>query len=116
MGVKDLHIDLSTSSGADLDIQLFDQGNRGDTDKHTYDRNAAIIAYNLGDATGLGDGPGQGSAAYGGCTYSYSGFNGDGTNFGNEWIRIACATDTTLMMKVFAMEAGAAEVTYSYWN
>jgi hypothetical protein len=37
-----------------------------------------------------------------GCTYTYSGFNGDGVSFGNEWIRISCTTDTALLMKVRA--------------
>jgi hypothetical protein len=104
-GVKDLSIALSTE-GADLDIQLYDQ------DKS--DR--PIVGYDLEDATGLGEMVGPGEAVYGGCNYAYSGFNGVNGVFGNELINITCITDTTLMMKVYAADAGVATVTYSYWN
>jgi hypothetical protein len=88
-GVKDLYIELSTT-GDDLDIQLFDTANN----------NTVIVGYELGAITGLGDKSIEDSADYGACTYAYSGYNGVGGDFGNEWIRITCTTDRVLTMKV----------------
>jgi hypothetical protein len=58
------------------------------------------VGYNLGSLTGLGNSDVESSAVYGACTYSYSGYNGVGGDFGSEWIRITCTTDRLLTMKV----------------
>ena len=43
-------------------------------------------------------------------TITYSGYGGSGGRPGNEWITIAGETSTTLTMRAFAFDAGAATV------
>ena len=41
---------------------------------------------------------------------------GDGNNYGNEWIRIKGATNVNMVMKVFGYAAGTCDVTYTYYH
>ena len=54
----------------------------------------------MGISTGLGDNSNYLSGEYKGRTYHYSGFNGGGGKFGNEYVRIDGTTNTALTMKV----------------
>ena len=47
-------------------------------------------------------------------TVAYSGYDGSGGQPGNEWITITGETSTTLTMRAFAYEAGAATVSYTW--
>jgi hypothetical protein len=80
----------TTTSGPDLDIQLFDKSDGG----------SPIVGYGLKSSTGLGDDSGEKSATYKGRTYHYSGFNGVDGQLGNEYVRIDGITNTELTMKV----------------
>jgi hypothetical protein len=80
----------TTTSGPDLDIQLFDKSDGG----------SPIVGYGLKSSTGLGDDSGEKSATYRGRTYHYSGFNGVDGQLGNEYVRINGITNTELTMKV----------------
>ena len=109
-GVVDLQVKLA--SAKDVDIQVYDERNTS-----RFPEGKAVIAWcktpavcNWGDLNG----PGQGSTEYNGLTYAYSGYNGDGTGLGNEWITISGTTNTPLSLWAFAYEAGTATVTYSY--
>ncbi|KAK3248070.1 hypothetical protein CYMTET_42452 [Cymbomonas tetramitiformis] len=112
IGKKDLEISM-TAEG-DLDIQLFDTD-----DTSEFSEGRAIVAYcgtdncNLGV---LGSEAGQTSAVYKDLTYEYSGYEGDGTNLGNEYIKISDVTNTNTMMKAYAYEAGTATVSYSFYE
>ena len=51
---------------------------------------------------------------YEGVEYCYSGYNGDGTNLGHEWIRVNGTTNRPLVMKAYGYRAGDALVNYSW--
>ena len=74
---------------------------------------AAIVAY-CADAAGncgvLGNNDGSAeSATYNAREYAYSGYAGVDGNAGDEYIRIAGATNTRLTMKAFGYAAGTAD-------
>lgn len=56
-----------------------------------------------------------GSPSVAPATYTYSGYYGDGVNFGDESIKID-ETTTDLAMSVYAYKPGSAVVDYSYWK
>ena len=87
-------------SDKDLDIQLY--GEDG----------TAIVAWN---PKGFLSGAGKQSITYNGMYIEWSGYNGDGTGKGHEYIKITGDTTEQLTMKVFGYEGGFADVTYS-WN
>jgi hypothetical protein len=96
-GLRDVRIDLRSPS--DIDIQLYDK-NSG----------YAIVKWPDGALTG----PGQQSIYYAGITITWSGYNGDGTGLGNEYIRITGTTERSYIMRVYGYQAGSAAVSYSW--
>ena len=54
------------------------------------------------------------SRSYDGVKITWSGYDGDGTGKGNEYIEIEGKTQSTTGMKVFGYEAGSAKVNYSW--
>jgi len=91
---------VSLKSDKDLDIQLY--GEDG----------TAIVAWN---PKGLLSGPSKQNISYHGMDIEWSGYNGDGTGTGHEYIKISGNTAEELQMKVYGYESGYAEVSYS-WN
>lgn len=93
------NVQINLNSEADVDIQLIDK-----------ETGHKIIAWPDGDLHGLG----EECTTYEGAEYCYSGYNGDGTNYGHEWIRVNGATNRQLVMKAFGYAAGEADVQYSW--
>jgi CubicO group peptidase (beta-lactamase class C family) len=114
-GKLDVTINLKTPDNSDVDIQLYDL-----TACTSYCQ--AIIAWCNSPSIcniGLMNGPSAQSEFYpdaDGLEYSWTGYNGQNGNLGDETISIAGETDRELMMKVFGYTQGKAEVAYSYWN
>ena len=54
------------------------------------------------------------TAPYKEMTITYSGYNGDGTNYGNEFITVKGTVSTPLTMKAFGYAAGQATVEYAW--
>ncbi len=81
----------------DIDIQLFDGDKK-------------IVHW----PDGLLNGGWFDSIPYEGMTIEYSGYNGDGTGLGNEYIRISGLTTRTFTMKAYGYAAGTATVNYSW--
>lgn len=98
-GLADLSIELK--SNKDVDIQLYDK-----------DNGQKIIVW----PDGLLKGSGKQSINYRGMSIEWSGYNGDGTGKGNEYIRISGKTTRNLVMKAYGYQAGYATVNYSWGN
>jgi phosphatidylserine/phosphatidylglycerophosphate/cardiolipin synthase-like enzyme len=97
---KDLeNVKIKLTSAVDIDIQLFDAVD-----------GTAIVQW----PDGLLKGEGKQSVDYAGFKVVWSGYNGDGTGKGNEYIEIIGKTSKSLVMKVFGYEAGTARVDYSW--
>lgn len=90
---------VTLKSDKDLDIQLY--GEDG----------TAIVAWN---PQGILSGARKQSIVYNGMNIEWSGYNGDGTGKGHEYIKITGNTTEKLTMKVFGYESGFADVTYSW--
>jgi uncharacterized protein YkwD len=101
-GVSNLYIQLT--SDEDVDIQLYDK-----------DNGTAIIkwAYYVNEA-GILNGANQQSTNYQGMTIEWSGYNGDGTGLGNEYIKITGTTTRNLTMMAYGYQSGYAVVDYSW--
>ncbi|MFW5444596.1 MAG: CAP domain-containing protein [Methylococcaceae bacterium] len=96
-GVNNLNIQLE--SPKDVDIQLYDA-----------DNGMAIIAW----PNGLLNSSTTESINYEGMEIEWSGYRGDGTNFGHEYIKISGETTRNLTMKAFGYASGLAIVNYSW--
>ncbi len=96
-GLTGVEVDLTC--GTDVDIQLIDVAT-----------GTEIVAW----PDGILNGKSEQSTSYYGMTVRYSGFNGDGVHYGNEWIRIEGTTTRTLLMKAYGFAAGYATVDYSW--
>ncbi|HFD12260.1 MAG TPA: CAP domain-containing protein [Crenotrichaceae bacterium] len=96
-GISNLKVQLD--SPKDVDIQLYDTEN-----------GTSIIAW----PNGILNGPSTQTTTYQGMTIRWSGFNGDGTSRGNEYIEITGNTSRKLTMKAFGYESGFATVNYSW--
>ncbi len=96
-GISDLNIKLE--SPVDVDIQLYDK-----------DNGKAIIAW----PNGLLNKGTTSSISYEGMVIEWSGYNGDGTNLGHEYIKISGETTKNLTMKAFGYRSGLATVNYSW--
>lgn len=96
-GKIDIRIELR--SPQDVDIQLFD-GIDG----------TSIVQWQFG----ILNGPSKASTSYRGMQIEWSGYNGDGTGLGNEYIRITGATTRPLLMKAYGYVAGQATVDYTW--
>jgi hypothetical protein len=117
VGKLDVTINLKTPDNKDVDVQLYDL-----TETFPFREGAAIVAWCASPGTcniGKLNGPNADSVFYpdaDGLEYSYTGYNGQNGNLGDETISIAGETDRELRMKVFGYAEGKAQVTYSYWN
>lgn len=96
-GINNLIIQLE--SPKDVDIQLYDA-----------DNGTAIIAWPNGRLNGST----TESINYEGMEIEWSGYNGDGTNLGHEYIKITGETSKNLTMKAFGYASGLATVNYSW--
>ncbi|MCA9679211.1 MAG: hypothetical protein KC464_29545, partial [Myxococcales bacterium] len=90
-------VEVRMAAAEDLDIQLFD----GDV---------ALVRWPDGRLSGAG----TQTLAYRDMTITWSGYNGDGTGLGHEYLRIDGAVTTTLTMKAYAYQAGTAQVSYRW--
>jgi len=95
---KDLkNVSIFLKSDEDVDIRLYDAEN-GTKIVHWPD--------------GILHGPNKETTTYNGVTIEYSGYNGDGTGLGHEYIKIMGVTQNDFVMKAFGYKAGYAEVEY----
>lgn len=94
-GKVNVRIDLRSTR--DVDVQLFD----GST---------PIVRW----PDGLLNGPTAGTVSYAGMTVAYSGYNGDGTGRGNEYIEVRGRVTRKLTMRAFGYAAGNATVNYQW--
>ncbi|MBW2734538.1 MAG: hypothetical protein JRH20_19295 [Deltaproteobacteria bacterium] len=94
-GISNVEIELE--SAVDIDIQLFDG-------------NTIVVGW----PNGLLNGADEATLEHAGVKVTYSGYNGDGTGTGNEFIRIDGTLTRPLMMKVFGYESGQATVRYRW--
>ena len=92
-------VSIQLTSDKDVDIQLIDK-----------DTGDELIAW----PSGLLNGSAESCTTYEDVEYCWSGYNGDGTNYGNEWIEIKGETNRTLVMKAYGYAAGTALVDYSW--
>ena len=90
---------VALKSDKDLDVQLY--GEDG----------TAIVAWK---PTGLLSGARKQKITYHGMDIEWSGYNGDGTGKGHEYIKITGDTTENLQMKVYGFQAGFADVEYSW--
>jgi hypothetical protein len=92
------NVKVTLSCDSDVDIQIYDGG-------------TSIVMW----PSGILSGAGKQSTTYGGMTVHYSGYNGDGTNLGHEYIVIEGTLTKDLTMKAFGYKAGDAQVDY-FWG
>lgn len=97
VGIVGVYINLTSAS--DVDIQLYDELT-----------NTPIAVW----PNGIMNGSGKQTANYQGMNIEWSGYNGDGSNYGHEYIKITGATTRSLVMKAFGYKAGSAQVDYSW--
>jgi len=103
-GVNNLYIKLV--SDKDVDIQLYDKDDGTAIVKWAYYSDEAGILYDCC----------KDSTNYQGMTIEWSGYNGDGTGVGHEYIKITGNTTRNLTMKAYGYQAGYAVVEYSWGN
>ena len=96
-GLSDVSVSLT--SDEDVDIQLVDLSN-----------GTKVVQW----PDGLLSGATRGSVSYGGLTIEYSGYNGDGSGLGHEYIRITGTLDRTYRLSAFGYAAGNARVDYAW--
>ena len=94
--LKDVYISLK--SDEDVDIRLYDANGK------------KIVHW----PNGILNGDGKGTTNYNGVTIEYSGYNGDGSGLGHEYIKITGTTQNDFVMKAFGYKAGYAKVDYSW--
>jgi hypothetical protein len=94
--LKDVYISLR--SDEDVDIRLYDTNGK------------KIVHW----PNGILNGDGKDTTNYNGVTIEYSGYNGDGTGLGHEYIKITGTTQNDFVMKAFGYKAGYAKVDYSW--
>ena len=97
VGLNDLSIQLISSN--DVDIQLYDA-----------DSGTAIIAW----PSGILNGSSKQTTNYQGMSIEWSGYSGDGSELGHEYIKITGVTTKKLMMKAYGYAAGYAKVDYTW--
>jgi uncharacterized protein YkwD len=97
VGISNLNIKLK--SPVDVDVQLYDK-----------DNGKAIVAW----PSGLLNGSTTQSISYQGMEIEWSGYNGDGSGAGNEYIKISGETTRNLTMEAFGYRSGEATVNYSW--
>jgi hypothetical protein len=112
MGKFDIVIRLSSSE--DIDITLFDLSNTT-----FFAEGKALVQWCEEKDVKAGKNCGMRNATeetieYEGMIITYSGYEGDGVNWGNEFIRIQGETSVNLMMKAYAYKTGNATVDYEW--
>jgi phosphatidylserine/phosphatidylglycerophosphate/cardiolipin synthase-like enzyme len=93
-----VNVEIKLTSDKDVDIQLFDEDG------------TKIVQW----PDGMLNGDSVGSKTYKGVTIKYSGYNGDGTNLGHEYIKLTGETTTKFTMKAYGYAAGSAQVDYKW--
>ena len=66
------------------------------------------------DEAGILNGATRESTNYNGMTITWSGYKGNGTELGYEYIKISGVTTNNLVMKAYGYEAGHTTVLYSW--
>jgi hypothetical protein len=79
-----------------------------DLDLQLYDGRAAVLGYPGGQINSSG----EVSADYAGMTISYSGYNGDGSGAGREWLEIQGPLTRTLDVYVHGYQSGSGYLEY----
>jgi uncharacterized protein YkwD len=97
VGLNDLSIKLVSSN--DVDIQLYEA-----------DNGTAIIAW----PSGILNGSNKQTINYQGMNIEWSGYHGDGSGLGHEYIKITGVTTQKLIMKAYGYAAGYAKVDYTW--
>ncbi len=98
-GLNNVHIELICDE--DVDIQLYDK-----------DTGERIVHWPSGILSGCC----EQTTAYHGVTVEWSGYNGDGTGLGHEYVRITGTTNRPFIMKAFGYQSGYATVNYTWGN
>ena len=94
-----VNVEVVLTSSRDIDVRLVDL-----TTPHW------IVSWPYGSLSGAG----EACTRHGGLEYCYSGYNGDGSNLGHEWIQVNGTTNRTLVMKAYGYAAGDALVEYAW--
>lgn len=92
-------VEITLESANDVDIQLFDKSS-----------GEKLVQW----PDGVLNGPSTQTMTHYGVGIEYSGYNGDGTGLGNEYIKLTGATDRELVMKAYGYAAGYATVNYAW--
>ena len=90
---------IELKSPADVDVQLIDE-----------ETGHEVIAWPNGQLNGAG----KACTTYENVEYCYSGYNGDGSHLGYEWIEIRGETNRNMVMKAYGYAAGDSRVNYSW--
>ena len=90
-------LEISLTSPADVDIQLTSGGTE-------------VINWQGGVLSGAG----EETCSFSGDSITYSGYNGDGTGLGNEFVRFNDATSNAYTMYAYGYASGFATVEYSW--
>ena len=92
-------VEIYLISNVDVDVRLYDDTNGKKIVHWPY----GLLSGSTADVT-----------TYNGVNVEYSGYNGDGTGLGNEYIKISGTTQQPFLMKAFGYAAGFAKVEYSW--
>lgn len=92
-------VSVQLKSDADVDIQLIDKAT-----------GTEIVAW----PDGLYAEEGEGCVTYEGHKVCHSGYNGDGSNYGHEWLNIEGDLSREFVLKAYGYASGNAAVTYSF--
>jgi len=96
---KDMaNVEITLTSPEDVDIQLFDEDG------------TKVVQW----PDGILNGAETQTTTYKGVTITWSGYNGDGTNLGHEYIKLEGVTQQGFVMKAYGYAAGQARVDYKW--
>jgi len=117
VGKKNLRVDLKSSK--DVDVQLYDKSGVALVGCPT--KGKPIIAYSEKEGEcnkgplGNNDGSNE-ETVYQDVKYKYSGYYGDGTAHGNEYLELEGVVNRPLLMAVYGYAAGTFDVEYEYYE
>jgi hypothetical protein len=102
-----------------VDVGVIPQGKQNIKIELTSEKDVDIQLYQGDDALikwpdGRINGPGVQTLTHNGMTITWSGYNGDGSNLGNEYIHIQGEITADLTMKAFGYAEGDAQVDYAW--
>lgn len=109
-----LNLQISLSSIADLDIQLYDTN-----DTSAFPEGQAIVAFCVESGCNQGalfDNAGPMCTTYKSVEYCWSGYEGVGGKPGNEYLNITGETNVNLSMKILGYQPGLADIVYTYYE